>query len=278
MWSITTNPARSASSRWRVYQRNLAHFRQLVAASGGKLQFARNVKEYHAARESGAHAVLLAIQGGNALQAAPDLDAALADGLVTRVTLVHLTDSGFGGTSSPLSLRRHRHLTEAGREFVQTLDRHRVFVDLAHIAAEGFWDAVEVHDRSLPLIATHTGVSGVKPHWRNLDDRQLRAIAETGGVVGIIFAGNFLARAGGPRGAGMVIEHMEHVIAVAGEATAALGTDYDGAVVPPQGLRDGLGVPRLVDAMLARGWPASRILAVLGGNALRAWQHLRPGD
>lgn len=275
MWSITTNPFRTAASRWQVFRNNLAHLTRLVERSAGQLRFATTAAEVRTIREQGAHAVLLSVQGGNAFEAA-DLDQALADPRLTRVTLVHLTDSGFGPTSSPLSWQRGRGLSEAGRKFVQALNKHRVFVDLAHIAPRGFWDAVEVHDRTQPLIATHTGVSGVTPHWRNLDDQQIRAIADTGGVVGIIVAAGFLRRPGGPRDVGMMIEHLQHVIDVAGDTVAAIGTDYDGAIVPPPDLRDGLGYARLVQAMLDRGWSDERIDRVLGGNALRALEKLRP--
>ena len=277
MWSITTNPFRSAAARWQTYCRNRARLQAMVEASGDQLRFVRDVGEYRAARAAGSHAVLLAIQGGNALQAAPDLHAALAqDRLLTRVTLVHLTDSAYGPTSSPLSLRRGAGLSQAGRTLVEALNAHRVFVDLAHIRPKAFWDAVAVHDRSQPLLATHTGVSGVTPHWRNLDDKQLRAIADTDGVVGIIFAANFLRRRGGPSGAEMVVEHLDHVIATVGEAHVGIGSDYDGAIVPPAGMRNGLGYGQLVQAMLARKWTPERIARVLGGNALRALAVLRP--
>jgi membrane dipeptidase len=228
------------------------------------------------ARQLGAHAVLPAIQGGNALAGCPHLDDFLATQAITRVTLVHLTDSGYGPTSSPLSRNTDGHLTEAGRAMVHALNRSRTFVDLAHIGRQAFRDAVDAHDRDLPLIATHTGVCGVTPHWRNLDDAQVRAIAGTGGVVGIIFAQNFLGRPQGPRDVAMVAEHLEHLIRVGGEACASLGSDYDGAIVPPLGMRDGLGIPRLVDHLLTRGWSKARIFAVLGGNALRALGQLRP--
>ena len=67
--------------------------------------------------------------------------------------------------------------------YLKLLNHRKVFVDLAHISQKGFWDAVELHDRSQPLLVTHTGVSGVHPHWRNLDDRQLKAVAETAEVI-----------------------------------------------------------------------------------------------
>src|SRR4029453_19324446 len=129
-----------------------------------------------------------------------------------RATLVHLTNAVYGATSSPLGAgRRDKGLTAAGREAIAQLNVRRIFVDLAHIHERGFWDAVSVHDRSQPLLASHTGVAGVRPQWRNLTDAQIKAVADTGGTIGIIFNAPFLRRRGGPRGAGRVVEHIAHV-------------------------------------------------------------------
>lgn len=277
MWSITTNPFRSARGRLKTFTRNLARFRALVDGSGGRLAFARTAAEYRAVRARGAHAVMLAIQGGNALEAAPDGPGAVPDRLLTRVTLVHLTNAEFGATSSPASRwKRQKGLSEHGRRFVEQCDAERVFVDLAHIHPAAFWDAVEVHDDSLPLIVTHTGVDGVRPHWRNLDDRQIKAIADTGGVVGIMAHRGFLRRPGGPRDGSMIVEHMEHVIAVGGEEAVALGTDYDGAISPPVDLMSGeVAYPRLVQHMLTRGWREDRIRRVMADNFLNSFARLR---
>jgi membrane dipeptidase len=277
MWSITTNPFRSAASRWRIFQKNLSRFRGMVATSGGRLALVRDATEYAAARSQGQHAIFLSIQGGNALAAAPGYLDALPDHPLVRVTLVHLTNAVFGTTSSPLRLWRGRDgLPKAGRDFIASLNAHRVFVDLAHIHARCFRDAVEAHDKRQPLIATHTGVSGVKPHWRNLDDDQLRAIADTGGVIGVIFASNFLRPRGVADDADLVVRHMEHIVKVAGEDAVAVGSDYDGAIIPPPDLRDGLSYGRLVARMLARGWPEARIRKALGGNFLASLDRLRP--
>jgi len=277
MWSITTNPARSAAGRWRVFQRNLAGLQALVARSQGHLEIARDHAEYRAARARGAHVVLISIQGANAFDAAPQGFLSIPDRLVLRATLVHLTSSTLGTTNSPLAgLRQDKHLSAHGRQVVAQLDQARAFVDLAHIHPVSFWDAVEEHDKTLPLIATHTGVSGVLPHWRNLEDDQLRAIAETGGVVGIIFAATFLQRPGGPVDGAMVVEHMEHLAKVAGWDSVALGSDYDGAIIPPPDLPGGESSPRLVQHMLDRGWSTEHIQGALGASFLRSLAELRP--
>ncbi len=276
MWSITTNPFRGASARWRVFQKNWRGFQRLVQRSAGQLELTPDLAGYRAARARGAHAVLLSVQGANAFEAAPGGIRAAPEELV-RATLVHLTTSRLGETNSPLrKASRIRGLTPTGRTFVEQLNERRIFVDLAHIHPRGFRDALEVHDRTQPLLATHCGVDGVLPHWRNLDDGELKQVADTGGVVGIIFAVNFLRRRGGPVDGAMIVEHMEHVRRVAGDDAVAVGSDYDGAIVPPRDLAGGETYPRLVQHMLDRRWSHEQIQKCLGDNFLRALGMLRP--
>ena len=257
MWSISTNIARGAEGRWRALRANLTGLRDALEATG-RIQIVRDHAEWEEARAAGMHGAMLSVQGGNALEAGPDLSE-LED--LVRVTLIHLSSSVYGATSSPAAfLGRHPGLSRAGKELVERLDAARIFVDLAHVSRPGFWDAVDAHDRRSPLIVTHTGVTGVKEHWRNIDDDQIRAVVDTGGVVGIMFEPRFLRARGMPNDASMVLAHLEHVIRVGGEEAAALGSDYDGAITPPPDLRDGYtGYFRLVHRMLEAGWSEGRI-------------------
>ncbi len=278
MWSVATNILRGKKGRLAAVKDNLAHLKERVDATGGALRIVRSHAEYRAARAQGAHGVLLSVQGGNAFEAAPDGPLAIPDRLLTRVTVVHLSNSCYGGTSSPASFTsKDWGLTDMGRRFVEQLNEGRIFVDLAHISEQGFWDAVEVHDTDQPLLVTHTGVDGVRPMWRNLNDEQLAAVADTDGAVGIIFADQFLKRPGGPKDGRMVIEHIRHVIDTVGDDYVALGSDYDGFITPPADLRDGaLAFARLVQYMLEEGWSSDRIQKILGDNFLRTFRALRP--
>jgi len=125
MWSITTNPFRPARSRWRVFLRNLERLRTLIARSAGLLAEARTLREYREIRARGAHACLPAIQGLNAVAAAPDGVASIPDDAIVRATVVHLTNSVYGGTSSPLRLGGETGLTAAGRDAVRALNARR---------------------------------------------------------------------------------------------------------------------------------------------------------
>ncbi len=280
MWSITTNPLRSQAGRCRTLGKNLDRLRSIADRSAGNLVVAGTHSAYRAARRGSpgaekVHVALPSIQGGHALAPAPP-SAPMPDPDLVRVTLVHLTSSWVGATSTPLRLGPAGTLSDDGCDLVRRLDRHGVLVDLAHIHPRAFWKVVEVHDPQIPLVVTHTGVSGVTPHWRNLDDHQIEAIARTGGVIGVIFQAAFLRSPGGATDAGMVVDHLEHIISVGGENCVAIGTDHDGWITPPRGLRSAAGWPQLVEAMLARGFSRSRIEKVLGENFLRVLAQVRP--
>lgn len=276
MWSITTNPLRSADARARAFVKNIALLKSELERCPDDVAIVRNATEYRAARAKDLHAAMIVIQGGNALDAGDDSLALIPDDLVVLVTLVHLSTSSLGKTSSPARRGEDTGLTPKGRSYVERLNAKRIFVDLAHVSHRGFWDAVEVHDKTQPLIDSHTGVAGVTPHWRNLDDEQLKAIADTGGVVGVMYQSTFLG--GGVLGckAELVVDHLEHIVKVAGEDVPALGSDWDGMIVPPRDMPTCLELPRLVQLMLDRNWPPERIRKTLGANFLSSFARLRP--
>jgi len=270
-WIITTNPARSSRGRPRTFLKNLERLRSLFETVSEQFRVVRNVAEYRAARASGRHAAFIGIQGGNAL----DLDSLDSIGDVLRITLVHLSSSPLGTTSSPLKTGGDPGLTDLGREYVRRLNEKKIFVDLAHISKKGFFDAVEVHDRSQPLLVTHTGIAGVFEHWRNVDDAQLRAIADTGGTVGVMYQSSFLGDRYWGGSASRIVDHLEHIANTVGEDHASLGSDWDGAIITPRDMPTCLELPRLVQLMLDRGWSDTRIRKILGENFLRVVAALR---
>ncbi len=270
-WVITTNPLRTSSGRRRAFEKNLVALRTLIDQAPG-VRHVRSASELRAARAAGDHAAFIGIQGGNALDESLDALDLLADGSVLRVTLVHLTSSKLGATSAPPASRR-KGLTDFGRAYVERLNELRIGVDLAHVSRPGFFDAVEVHDETQPLLVTHTGVDAVYQHWRNLTDDQLRAVAATGGTVGVMLESSFLGRR--HVGVATVVDHLTHIVDTVGEEHASIGTDFDGAITPPKDLPGVWALPRLVQEMLDRGWSDTRIRMILGGNALRVIEALR---
>ena len=175
---------------------------------------------------------------------------------VAYVAPVHLTDNDYGGSS----LGSNRGLTALGRDLLRELNRAEMLVDLAHASERTFDEAIELTE--LPPLVSHGGVRAVHDSWRNLDDDQIRRIAERGGVIGIMLAPPALSAPDLEE----AIRHIEHVIEVGGEDAVAIGSDFDGYVDPPI---DAAGLPQLTELMLRRGFTEERIRKVLGENALR---------
>lgn len=261
--SIATNPARQRGKRTATLLANLERLQRITSDSTSTSTSGSSPR---------ALTVHLAVQGANAFGSPADLRL-VPEGALVRVTLMHLTDSRLGATSSPLGRSRGRGgLTAEGRAMVEALNARRILVDLAHASRPTFSDAIDVLDTchaSLPPVVTHTGVCGAHPSWRNLDDRQIRSIGDRGGVIGIMYHRGFLGRPPWTVGAEAIVRHLEHTIAVGGEDVAALGSDWDGMIVTPRDMPTCLELPVLVDRMLSRHWTEDRIRKVLGQNALR---------
>ena len=272
-WVITTNPLADARDREASFFENLGELEGLLESPEAQARIVRSTAEYHEARARGLHAAFIGVQGGNALAHSLDAIDRLSPGTILRVTLLHLTSSRLGATSSPLG--SNLGLTRYGQDFVRRLNERKILVDLAHISPAGFWDAVHAHDRTTPLLVTHTGVTGVFPHWRNLDDQQLRAVAHSGGTVGIMYHSEYLGDRLFRGRLDTVVRHIEHVINVAGEDSVSLGSDWDGSIVTPRDMPTCLELPRLTQAMLDRNFSEIRIKKVLAFNFLRVVQSVR---
>lgn len=274
VYDIATNVFRPKKNRLATTLANVEAARARIAMHPEDLALVTDRSGYDRAREAGKTALWISLQGGNAVSADPSVLAGPLGALLHRITLVHLTSSDLGGTNSPLG--RDKGITDLGREVVSRCNTARILVDLAHSGKKTFWDALSVHDRSLPPIVSHTGVAAVRDHWRNVDDDQIRAIAERGGVVGVMYQSNFLEPVLSTCSRAAIVAHLQHIIDVAGEDAPAIGTDYDGMIIPPRDLLDVTHHPQLVQDMLDKGWSEKRIRKVLGENYLRVAGMIRP--
>jgi len=241
-----------------------------VDKNGGDIAFCLSGEDVRRARAAGRIAALAGIEGGQALEGEIDNLVEFARRGVRTLGLVHFTVNAIAAPAYGVGARAERGLSDFGRDVIAEMNRLGVIVDLAHINRTGFFEAIEASRD--PVYVTHTGVAGAHPHWRNIDDEQLRAVADKGGAVGIIFAPRYL----GGRGVDAVVDHILHVIDVAGEDVPALGSDFDGFVIPPAGLEDASMLPELTAALSARGLGRTALEKVLGGNALRVLDAVPP--
>lgn len=233
---------------------------ELCARSAGTVALARTARDLDENLAAGRTSAVLGVEGAQALEGRPERVAELRARGVRFMGLTHLGNNELGGSSSPL--QGDRPLTPLGREVVAAMIAAGMPVDVAHASRRTVQDVAG--ERGARLLCSHTGVTGGHRSWRNLDDDALRLVADRGGVVGIIFGTIYL----GGRTLADVVRHVEHALDVAGEDAVAFGSDFDGMVPLPRGLRDVTDVPRLVEA-LARRRPASVVDKVASGNWLR---------
>jgi membrane dipeptidase len=274
-WIITTNPCRQPRARLRALVDNYRALTTRLAAPGADTSVVATLSEYRAARAIGRQAAFVGVQGGNALSDEASSRVFPLDQLAF-VTLMHLTDSNLGHSSSPYNLGSRAGLLPRGRELVGELEARHVLIDLAHASHQTFWDVVNTHDPTRPLLVTHTGFASVTPHWRNLDDRQAKAIAASGGIVGVLYHGPFL---GGPPWGGhvrAVARHLAHGVRLLGAQHVCLGSDWDGMIATPVDMPTCLELPRLVQALLDEGLSDSDVTLLMGQSFLGCLEHSRP--
>jgi membrane dipeptidase len=158
-------------------------------------------------------------------------------------------------------------LTAAGFDLVHACNFHGLLVDVSHLNEAGFWDVAGVSQG--PFAATHSNAHALSPSSRNLTDRQLDAIADSGGVVGINFALMFLTEDGGwDVSLEAIVKHLDYIASRIGVDHVAFGSDFEGAPVPID-LGGVAGLPRLVEAIAAAGYDEAAIAKITHGNWLR---------
>jgi len=145
-------------------------------------------------------------------------------------------------------------LTDLGKELVKICNQKNILVDLSHLNENGFWDVTRLSDA--PLIATHSNAHVICPHSRNLTDKQLDAIRDTSGMVGVNFA-TILLRNDTPgnqsTGLDEILRHVDYLIDKLGIEGVGFGSDFDGARVPEE-IGDVAGLITLRQAMKSRGY------------------------
>lgn len=179
-------------------------------------------------------------------------------------------------------------LSDFGVSLVEQAQAMGIVVDVSHLNDPGFWDVIKF--ATGPIIASHSNCRALKDHPRNLTDEQVEAVAGTGGVIGVNAASLFVE----PPDLFHLVDHIEHLVKVAGREHVGLGLDFcdyllqyrspaEKAHLRPRGYQpvDGLGgdrdVPKIPLLLAERGYPPDTIDLIMGENFLRVFKAvLRP--
>ena len=248
------------------------HLMWMERVSNGAFKICRTVAELRECLAKGVISAILHMEGAEAID--PDLDALHVFHAMGLRSLgpVWSRPTVFGHGvpfAFPSGPDTGDGLTEAGKRLVKECNRLRIMLDMSHINEKGFWDVAGLTDA--PLVATHSNAHAVTPSSRNLTDKQLAAIRESGGMVGLNYATSFLRR-DGKQSAEMgwedVLAHLDHLLGVLGEGHLGLGSDFDGATLP-KGIGDVVGQQALLQAMRDHGYGEALIAKIAHENWFR---------
>jgi membrane dipeptidase len=238
-------------------------FHTTAAAHRDVLAAVRGYSGLRRALAEGKIAGILTVEGGHVLEGSLGVLRVLYQMYVRCLTL-----TWNGRNKLACGVGEHESkggLTPFGREVVREMERLGMLVDVAHLAPAGFWDVIDMAKK--PVIDTHANSRVLCNHPRNLTDEQVRALAGTGGVIGVNFVPAFVNPENPTVEA--VVDHIEHLAAIGGVDCVGIGSDFDGTTKTVAGLDDVSCLPLLTACLVDRGWPQADIRKVLGGNWLR---------
>ncbi|MBA2402083.1 MAG: membrane dipeptidase [Bradyrhizobium sp.] len=235
----------------------LAILMRVIRGSQGAVALCKTTAEIRAAIERGALAVVLHLEGAEAIDADLSfLEVLYAAGL-RSLGPVWSRNNIFGHGvpfQFPAGPDLGDGLTAAGEKLVSACNEMKILVDLSHITEKGFWDVARLS--KAPLVATHSNAHALCPSPRNLTDRQLAAIRDSAGMVGLNFATCFLRPDGNMTAdtdVGLMVRQLDYLLGKLGEDHVGFGSDFDGATVPAE-IGSAAGLPALIGALRQSGY------------------------
>lgn len=287
----------------------LGQFHGLVERHPDKVAWCGNGAMLDGARAAGRVAGIPGIEGGHSLDGDLDQLERYFRGGVRVLTLVWNNHLSWIRSCQPgAGPEIPAGLSSFGREVVGKMNELGMVVDLAHSGERSFYDALEASSR--PVLASHSGCMAQNEHPRNLNDDQLRALAQAGGVACMVFCTPFLDAAAqaaeraardtkayralqgdgetglylaqseylqatvAPLPMERFLDHLMHSLEICGVDHVGLGSDYDGIQRAPQGLENASCYPRLMEALLGRGLSEQDVRKVMGGNVERVFREV----
>ena len=266
---------------------SIDEFEEAVAKTSEKsdefLRITKSHTELHDALAEGKLALLHAVEGGHSLNGKiENLDKLFERG-VCMLTLAHFYDNDITGSAGGIPedlwikklgiLRKapsvDKGLSEFGRDVVERMFEIGMLIDLVHTSPVGRSEIVEINSKKRPLIISHTGVQAIMPDPLNVSDDEIRAVADTGGVIGVIAMNHWLIGKDGKDGLQFMVDTAKHLVNVGGEDILAFGSDFDGFTNPPNDFKEPADFPKLT-AALSKKFSPRVIEKALGGNFLRA--------
>jgi membrane dipeptidase len=218
------------------------------------------------------------------------------------VRMMHLTYNRRNMIGDGCGETSNAGLSDFGRSVIAEMNRLGVIVDVAHSGWRTSLEAAKTSSR--PVVASHSAAAALHPHFRSKPDDVIRAIADSGGLMGICAVPQFL---GGSGDLNAMLDHIDYVARKFGVDRVAIATDYSyrsraagveylkipkrrrlraqwealwptplGPTPPSQETMAWTNWPLFTVGLVKRGYSDADIQKIIGGNALRIFQTARP--
>ena len=236
-----------------------SRLQKFAAESAGTLVVLKSrsdLQNFLANRKAGSVAGLLGAEGAQPLEGKLDNLDELYNAGFRMMAPTHFTDTAISGAAAGMS---KGGLTDLGRAWVRKMESENMLIDLAHSSSATLCDVTAIATR--PVVISHTGVKGTCNNNRNLSDDELRAVARTGGVIGI----GYWETATCGTDAAAIARAIRYAVNVVGVEHIGLGSDFDGATTEPF---DTTGLVKITEALMAQGFSQKDIKLIMGENTI----------
>jgi membrane dipeptidase len=269
IFSIFVSPYRYAKVARSQADFMIKNLKQQVTANNKQIQLAYSFGDIQRIHEQGKIAGIIGLEGADPLEGKlTNLDYFYKQG-VRYIGLTWSTHTALADSSS--GAPKWNGLSPLGKQVVQRMNELGMVIDVSHLSDKSFYDVIKTS--KAPVMASHSSARALQPSPRNLNDDMLRNLAKNGGVVGAIFYPPFLAK--GPTSTQTVVDHIDHMVKVAGIGAVGLGSDFDGLdIKPPVGLENASKFPNITAELRKRGYSDEDIRKVLGGNLMRVFEQV----
>jgi len=204
-------------------------FETWVQENSGLIGHAKSPAEIDSILASGRIVAVLSLEGGHHVAGDVDHLKYFRDAGIFYITLVHFMNSAVAESSLMRNISPEPPLRPFGRDLIAAMDRLGIVSDVAHCSEAAFWKVLEI--AKIPPIYSHGGAQFLCRHHRNLTDDQGRALAQKGGLVGVILYPGYLRRGALKGTVTDVVRHLEHWVKVIGPEAIAIGSDMNGVMV-----------------------------------------------
>jgi len=218
--------------------------------------------------EEGKVKILLSIEGGEIFEGKAERVREFHDRGVRMAAIIWNNENEMAHSAKSGSKEGIKPL---GWELLRVMAELKMAADTSHLNEAGFWDLIDRH--SQPPMASHSCAASLCPHFRNLTDEQIRAMAKRGGWIGVNFYPNFLSSSG-RAGVEDIVNHIDHMCQLGAHKHVGFGSDFDGIEINPYDCQSPADIPAIVDALRKRGYSEEAIEDIAGRNFLNYYRRL----